>query len=176
MIEITMSKQYGSGWKRWSVSAKVQGLPPRVVTSGLAKGKAQAWVDLLNRLLKFQSDNLDLDSVLMIRRRRGLGHGHCSIVLGAQRGERAVWAGRLTSQAARSIRDELNPVLSTFREIRYEATVVNALRDQLADNMLLLQQCGEGPAVQALIGVNNELRNQIRRLECGTHSQNRIAA
>ena len=176
MIEIKVSKQYGSGRKCWTVFAIVQGLLPRVVARGLAKGKAEALVARLNRLLKLQSDNRALDSALTIRRRRGSGHGHCRVVLGAQRDERAVWADNLTSQAARSVRDELNPVLSTFREMRYEATVVNALKKELADNNMLLRQRGEGPAVQALIGVNNELRNQIRRLECGTHLLNRIAA
>ena len=175
-MRITMLPRYGIGCSCWSVFASISRVPPRMLAQELTKHAARTFVERVNRLLNWQEENRAPDAYLKMAQENGVGHGRWCLVWDApQRNGQSFFARGLTKQAARTTRNELNIIIEAIRELRFDAMVVDRLREQLAANTLLLSK-GTSAAVQGLVAVNGELKKQINRLESGRAVETRLAA
>ena len=174
-MKITMSGQHAIGWWCWSVSASVPGIRPRTLAQGLTKARVKSFVKRVERLFSSPVDLVPMEGRLKLARSGGIGHGHWRLVWDVQRKSSAAFDSDLPLQTARKRRDELNAILDAICELQSDAKVVDRLKTELTNNEALLSQV-TGPAVQALLKVNDELKKQILRLEYGPRLETGRAA
>lgn len=176
-MRITKSPQYGIGYRCWNVFASIPGLAPRMLARGLTKLRAERLVERMDRLLDSEATHgLPEGYRLRMVHAHGAGHGHWRTVWDVHtNASPAILVDELPKQTARRIRDDRNGILNVICELRFDATVVNQLKTELAANVALMSH-GTGPAIEALLRVNDELKRQVLQLERGPFTREKHAA